>query len=619
MKLIQLLFKTVMGLVVALAILAVIGAFVLVKMVNPNQFKPQVIAAVNQATGRTLTLGGNLSWEFYPILGVHIGNAALSNPAGFSQLTFASMDGADLSLNIGDLFDHKITVTRLTVNGLQLALIQNAKQNNWTFPAVTEASSSTAATSASMAFAIQKVVLNNASINYDNSQTHSHYEVDNLNFSTDNFNLNQTFPITADGNFVVNQDLSGSFKVDASIQYDSSQNILTFRKLALQTDAQYINNAGKPLNISLTLSDQMRLDLNQQTLTVNKIQLTLNQVLNGAGSFQLSNFKNPVYSGALTVPTFSLKALLKSLGKPVPELPNAAILDQVALSSTFKGSMNSLDFNPLQINVGGSQATGDLHFQSFSPFRMKENLVLDQLDLADYTNLNGMHLPLQGIALFGTMSIQAFDSVHLPSTLNASQHLSIQNVTLQGFDLAALIASLDQMATNVANLNQVGKASAQIQNQLTALQSASQNSHNASNGTATNFGMLRADVQIQNGVLTTPLLTIVGPLVQASGTGSVDLNQQKMNYALTIRGLAANKNMIRNLTIPYTLIGPFSNLQQGVDWASIQSQIMQYLVDQLGRGVTGIVKGSIELPGNIVGGVAKGAAKALSVIFGGGS
>lgn len=617
MKIIKLLFKILMGMIVTIAILAVIGGFVLVKMVNPNQFKPQVISAVNQLTGRTLTLGGDLSWEFYPVLGIHIGAAALSNPAGFNQPTFASMDGADLSLNIGDLFDHKITVTRLTVNGLQLALIQNAKQNNWTFPAVTEASSSTAAASASMAFAIQKVVLNSASITYDNNQTHSHYALNSLNFSTDNFDVNQAFSLIAEGHFVVNQDLTGDFKMNTVIQYDSNQNSIALSKLNLQTDAQYINNSGKPYNISLKLSDQMSLDLNKQILTVNKIQFLLNQVLSGQGRFQLSNFTTPTYTGSLTIPTFSLRALLVSLGKPIPPLPNLAVLDQVAASLTFKGTVNSLDFNPLQVSFDGSKMTGEFHVQSFVPFQMKENMAIDQLDLADYTDLNGMRLPLQGIAVFGTMGLRAFDTIGLPSTLNANQHLMIQNVTLKGFDLAALIASLDQMAANVANLNQVGKASAQIQTQLTSLQNASQNRHNASDGTATHFGMLRANVQIHNGMLTTPLMTIVGPLVQASGAGSVDLNQQKMNYTVTIRGLAANKNMIRNLTIPYTLKGPFSNLQQGVDWVSIQAQVTQYLIEQFGRGVTGLVKGSIELPGNIVGGVAKGAAKALSVIFGG--
>lgn len=619
MKLIKLLFKIIMGLIVTLAILLVIGAFVLVKMVDPNQFKPQIISAVNQATGRTLTLSGDLSWDFYPIFGVHIGNAALSNPAGFSQPTFASMQSADLSLNMDDLFNHKITVTRLTINGLQLALIQKAKQNNWSFPDFMNSSdASTTGEGSSMAFAIQKVSLNNANITYDNTQTHSHYEINNLDFSTNNFDLNQSFPIQAQGSFMINQDLTGDFKMDTIFKYDAKADCITLNPLSLQTDVQYINNANTPLEISLKLSETVVLNFQAQTLSVNNIQFLLNQVLNGQGSFQLSNFTTPSYSGGVSIPTFSLKALLESLGKPAPNLPNATVLDQVAASTTFKGTMNALDLNPFELSVDGSKVTGELHLQSFSPFRLKENIAIDQLDLADYTELNGMRLPLEGVALFGTLDVQSFDPIHFPSTLNASQHLTIQNVTLQGFDLTALIASLDQMAANVANLDQVNRASAQIQNQLSALQSKSQNSHNAGNGQATNFGALRANIQIQNGVVTTPLLTLIGPLVQATGTGSIDLNQEKMNYAMTIRGLAANKNMIRNLTIPYTLSGPFNNLQQGVDWNSIQAQIMQYLVNQLGRGVAGIVKGAVELPGNVVGGVAKGAVQTLTTLFGGG-
>ena len=47
-----------LGLVLALPMLAAGAA---IAVVNPNDFKPQLVAAVEQATGRTLTIGGDLS------------------------------------------------------------------------------------------------------------------------------------------------------------------------------------------------------------------------------------------------------------------------------------------------------------------------------------------------------------------------------------------------------------------------------------------------------------------------------------------------------------------------------------------------------------------------------
>ena len=51
MPLLKRIFKIiVMGLIILL-ILGCLGAFALAKWVNPNHFKPQIIAMVNQSTG----------------------------------------------------------------------------------------------------------------------------------------------------------------------------------------------------------------------------------------------------------------------------------------------------------------------------------------------------------------------------------------------------------------------------------------------------------------------------------------------------------------------------------------------------------------------------------------
>ena len=66
-------------------VLAVAGIAVFVASFDPNSFKPQIIAAVQSATGRELTIGGRigLSISLQPTL--EVSDVSLSNPPGFSR------------------------------------------------------------------------------------------------------------------------------------------------------------------------------------------------------------------------------------------------------------------------------------------------------------------------------------------------------------------------------------------------------------------------------------------------------------------------------------------------------------------------------------------------------
>ena len=78
MKILKLSLKVLLGLIALFAILSVLGYFALTRWINPNTFKPQIEQIVQQETGRSLTLTGDLRWKFFPNVGLHIGQAALS-------------------------------------------------------------------------------------------------------------------------------------------------------------------------------------------------------------------------------------------------------------------------------------------------------------------------------------------------------------------------------------------------------------------------------------------------------------------------------------------------------------------------------------------------------------
>ncbi|NCC05091.1 MAG: AsmA family protein, partial [Proteobacteria bacterium] len=78
-----------------LILLGGILAGVLLMTVDPNDFKPQIINAVRDNTGRELTISGNLGLEFFPYLSVSISDLELGNSEGFIG-PFMTLNGAHL-------------------------------------------------------------------------------------------------------------------------------------------------------------------------------------------------------------------------------------------------------------------------------------------------------------------------------------------------------------------------------------------------------------------------------------------------------------------------------------------------------------------------------------------
>ncbi|MCX7122140.1 MAG: AsmA family protein [Gammaproteobacteria bacterium] len=580
MPLLKRIFKIiVMGLIILL-ILGCLGAFALAKWVNPNHFKPQIIAMVNQSTGRALTLPGNLSWNFFPRLGIHVGAAALSNPAAFTQVNFAEIQSADLYLNWNALLQGKIAVSSMNVSGLQLFLRQKGHENNWTFAHQTPQSKTVSAPiyrrqSKAIDFSVDAFSLSHAQVTYDNDQSHCHIAISELNLTLNQFNPNQDFPVLLNANVNVNDNLTGNVKVNMLAQINFKKETLSFDHLALQSNLTYFAQSDQKIHLSAQISGGLNLDLNQQTLLLNEVSFDFNQIVNGTLNVNVKGWNTLNYSGLLKLSAFSLPDLSESLGLPFPTFPNKLILQQVTISTHFSGNARKLNLNPLKMGFTGTQIQGNVNVTSFQPLRLGESLNADQIDTSDFVNLSGAKLPMQNIALSGT--------VRGGRNLQINQNVNIQNLTLLGFDLRALIDSLNQLATNLLNIRNLVSASSEINQSMLALQQ-NQGPINAGNGKHTDLGSLKANIVLSQGVLTTPVMDMKGPLVQVKGSGQIDLGQKNMDYLLTSQLVAPGK--VKGLVIPYKISGSFDQLKQGVEWPIVHAEMIKYVSLALGSTVT---------------------------------
>lgn len=116
----------------AVVVLGIAGIAAFLVTFDPNSYKPQIIAAVQAATGRQLTLNGRigLSISLQPTL--EVSDVSFSNPPGFSRPQMASLQRLQLQLALLPLLSKQVQISKLVLVHPDILLETNASgQSNW--------------------------------------------------------------------------------------------------------------------------------------------------------------------------------------------------------------------------------------------------------------------------------------------------------------------------------------------------------------------------------------------------------------------------------------------------------------------------------------------------------
>ena len=118
-------------------LLLVVAVGVAVAVVDPNDYKPQLIAAVQRATGRVLVLGGPLriSRSLWPT--IEVTNIELANLHGGTRPDFATAERIEAQLSLLALLRRRIEIAKLTLIGPDILFEWVGGRPNWIFAADT--------------------------------------------------------------------------------------------------------------------------------------------------------------------------------------------------------------------------------------------------------------------------------------------------------------------------------------------------------------------------------------------------------------------------------------------------------------------------------------------------
>ena len=117
------------GLIVMAVIVA--GLVAAPFFIDVNDYKDTIAQKVEDATGRSLTIGG-IKASLFPWVGVELENVHMANPAGFGKQDFASVEHLDIKLAVLPLLDGRYEIKEFKLVRPQLYLARNEQGiGNW--------------------------------------------------------------------------------------------------------------------------------------------------------------------------------------------------------------------------------------------------------------------------------------------------------------------------------------------------------------------------------------------------------------------------------------------------------------------------------------------------------
>ncbi|OUR64611.1 hypothetical protein A9Q79_04730 [Methylophaga sp. 42_25_T18] len=165
----------VIKIIAGLFVVVMITVVVLVSTVDINQYKPELIKVVEEATGRKLQIGGELAFGLSLVPTVLVEDVKFSNASWGSKPEMLSLNKFEVEVALLPLLSGNIQVNRVILLDPEILLETNKKGlGNWVFAAKkseNKSESSDSESSSTLGIVVNEVHIENATITYNDGMT----------------------------------------------------------------------------------------------------------------------------------------------------------------------------------------------------------------------------------------------------------------------------------------------------------------------------------------------------------------------------------------------------------------------------------------------------------------
>ncbi len=248
---------------------------------DANDYREQMANGFKEATGREISIAGDLNTSFFPWIGIQ--TIEVANTPGFGDAPLAGIQGAKIKLKLIPLFSGEVQMETVVLEGVQanLVTLKNGK-TNWEFGSNEAATGSTETEASSgdsgkvlAALAIGGIEMKNASITWDDRQGGTKLELTNMDLETGAITFDSPIAVSFDTDFAMNgEEMTGSMQINTDLKLASDLQKVKLNNFTINIDATGTALEGGKLQKSMKAN--IDVDLAAQLVTSNKISLSLN-------------------------------------------------------------------------------------------------------------------------------------------------------------------------------------------------------------------------------------------------------------------------------------------------------------------------------------------------------
>lgn len=449
-------FKVIAGIVVMVLLTGAALASYILLVLDPNDYKQELAAAVKQKTDMDLALTGQLAWQLYPNIGIKLGETSLTDPT--LKETLVAVQEAAVSVQLMPLLAGKVSVNAVLLDGAAVRFVQYADGKTSWDHLLEKLKSPEQEESKKVAFAIDTLEVKNTQLTLVDQLAGVTRKLSKVAVQAQDIDPDQAFPIKAQFQFA-QKDAAGKtlladnqIETTVALNLDAKQHVLS----ALNFGSQLSGTAlPAPVGIVAT-AEEIKLDLTAQrhqvkalTLAVDYRDAKLKQpaTLKFAGEINADLAKQIVQLTGI-----SLDAQYQDAGRPAPITAKITTQGQINLASG-QASLPKLNIAasladkslpksmPASVSTSleANWKTGDVRLPSLvaqlAGIRIDSQLAVKLPALA-----TGASPATKGMSINGSLQTNTFNPRQLMATLGMTAPVTKDPKVLQRVSLSTTIS-----------------------------------------------------------------------------------------------------------------------------------------------------------------------------------
>lgn len=587
--------KLIKWIFAGIAAIAVLVVLYITLIFDPNDFKPMLVDAVKEQTGRELVIEEPLSWQFFPSIGIRLAGVSLSNPEGFKEAHMMAVKEVVAEVKLLPLLSRDVQIDQLRLDGAKLTLV-TTKQGKSSLDGLTGNTASTD----KPADAKQGPGLNAISIGGINISDTSITLIDEAAGSSQTFTLSSltlgefTPGKAAPLAFAFGADLP-DMKVkgegEATLTVSEALNALSLAGLNLEVNAQGDSLPKGAVKVEFVGGADVALEAKTAKLTVDKLSL---MDIEGKGAIAANYGKKvPFVDVELAFGAIDVDAIL---GTEKSETKADTATTAPAQKEPDLSGMKAVDAK-LKLDIAAVKVAG----LSTADWALRANLAggvlkVDELKASLYGGKVGASATLDGRKVPAVYSFnKAITGVQILPLLKDAAEVDLlagtANFDIQGKGAGLLADSIKR------NLNANGKFEVadgalygvNVPQMIRDAQAKLKGDLNAAAGgeeKKTDFSSLTGSLNIAAGKANNPDLLMLSPLLRISGQGGADLMAETLDYKLATKVVGSLEGQggdtaLAGIEIPLAITGSFTEPKFALDTEALLKGQLKGETDKL--------------------------------------